>query len=73
MKPVFVHRPLESTADLRHGSPARVVEFDGRAGLNFTGICGRLALPDHTLNAPQGSLSLWMAALDDIGVAPPHA
>lgn len=30
-------------------------------------------MPDHTLNSPQGSLTLWLAPLDDIEVAPPHS
>jgi Domain of unknown function (DUF1961) len=72
-KPVFLIQPILAPGELRHGSPARVVEFHGRAGLNFTGIRGRLALPDHTLNSPQGSLTLWLAPLDDIDVAPHHA
>lgn len=71
--PVFTVQPIHAPAALRQGSPARVVEFDGRAGLNFTGIRGRLALPDHTLNSPQGSLTLWIAPLDDVDVAPHHS
>lgn len=70
--PVFTCIPPATPRDVRHGSPARVIEFHGRAGLNFTGIRGRLAVPEHTLNAPQGSLTLWVAPLDDVDVAPHH-
>jgi hypothetical protein len=72
-EPVYRYEPQASPAELRHGSPARVIEFEGRAGLNFTGIRGRLALPDHTVNLPRGTLSVWVAPLDDVRVAPPHA
>jgi hypothetical protein len=71
--PRFLVQPPRAAAHLRHGSPARVIEFDGRSGLNFTGIRGRLAVPEHTLNSPQGSLTLWLAPLDDVDVAPPHS
>jgi Domain of unknown function (DUF1961)/Concanavalin A-like lectin/glucanases superfamily len=66
-------QPTEAPAALRHGAPARVIEFDGRAGLNFTGSRGRLAIPEHTVAQPQGSLTLWVAALDDVDAAPHHA
>jgi hypothetical protein len=58
------------------GSGARIVERHGRAGLNTTSIRGRLALPEHTINAPRGTLCLWMMPLDDLHPAqrlPQHA
>lgn len=71
--PISRFQPQLSSRELRHGSAARVVDFHGRQGLNFTGIRGRLAITRHTLNSPRGSLTLWVAPLDDIGVAPHHA
>jgi len=59
-----------------YGSPARVIEIDGRSGLNFTGIRGRLALPQHTVGLPSGTLTLWMCPLQDLASAvqkPEHA
>lgn len=51
------------------GPAARVVGAGGREGLNFTSIRGRIALPEHTLNEPRGTLSMWVMALDDLSAA----
>lgn len=54
----------------------RVVEVAGRAGINFTSIRGTVVLPDHTLNEPSGTPSMWVMALDDLAPSaqyPNHA
>jgi len=54
------------------GAEFRILEKDGRAGLHCPSIRGRGLLPDHTLNEPRGSLSLWVMALDDLSPAAHH-
>lgn len=44
----------------------KVVEVAERKGINFTSIRGAVVLPDHTLNEPSGTLSMWVMALDDL-------
>ena len=51
------------------GPKPRVVEVNGRSGVNFTSIRGRIALPEHTLNEPRGTLSMWVMALNDLSPA----
>lgn len=57
---------LASEATLIHGPGARVVEYRGRRGLNFTSIRGRFVIPEHNLNARRGTLTLWVLPLDDL-------
>ncbi len=54
----------------------RVVEVGGRRGIHFTSIRGAAALPNHTLNEPRGTFSMWVMALDDLAPSaqyPQHA
>lgn len=44
----------------------RLLHQCGRSGLNLPGIRDRLVIPQHTLNQPEGSLSLWVMALDHL-------
>ncbi len=58
---------LPSTKGLKiYSSTARVVEIDKRSGINVKGIRDRIALPKHTLNKNSGSLTIWVAALQDL-------
>jgi hypothetical protein len=54
------------------GANARVIELGGRRGINFQSIRGRIALTEHTLNSPQGAISLWVMATDDLSPATRH-
>lgn len=49
-----------------YGSKARIVEVEGREGINIPEIRGRLALNNHTLNNNSGSLTIWVCALQDL-------
>jgi Domain of unknown function (DUF1961) len=73
--PKYLYRPgVETVVPERlRGSPARIIAHGGRAGLNFTGIRGRLVLPEHTLNEPEGSALIWVLSLDDLFPAAQHA
>ena len=54
----------------------RMIEHDGRRGLNFTSIRGRAGLPNHTIGCRKGSLSFWVLPLQEIAPAaqyPNHA
>jgi hypothetical protein len=54
------------------GSASRIVELHGRKGIHFTGIRGRLLIPEHTINEPQGAVAMWVLPLDDIFPAAQH-
>lgn len=45
----------------------RKLTYQGRAGLNAESVYSRLIIPEHTLNSPVGSLTLWCMALEDMG------
>ncbi len=46
--------------------------MDGRTGVNARSTRARIALPGHTLNAPQGTLTMWVLALDDLAPSAQH-
>ena len=46
--------------------PARVILLDGRRGINMSSIRSFLELKAHTLNEPQGTVSLWFFPLEDL-------
>ncbi|MDC7233205.1 MAG: DUF1961 family protein [Spirochaetales bacterium] len=49
-----------------HGSTARIIEVDGRSGLNLTGIRGRVELTQHTVGLDKGSMTLWICPLQHL-------
>jgi hypothetical protein len=46
--------------------PARVISLNGRKGINMSSIRSFLELKAHTLNEPQGTVSLWFFPLEDL-------
>ena len=56
--------------DIKLRGPARIVEYDGRMGLNITSIHGAGIIPLHTMNDPSGTVSLWVLTLDELGTFP---
>lgn len=46
--------------------PYRVLELEGRRGIHPTSIHTRIEFPRHTLNAPQGSATYWVFALEEV-------
>ena len=44
----------------------RTLSLKGRKGLNPTSIHSRLVLPKHNINDTRGTLSMWVASLEDL-------
>ncbi len=67
-KPQFSYLLTEPSGAHRvlPGPPCRVIEAGHRRGVNFSSIRGRIALPEHTLCEPRGTLSMWVMSLDDL-------
>jgi hypothetical protein len=57
---------LARDARLVHASRHRVIEHQDRWGLHLPGIRERFILPEHSLNAARGTLTLWVLPLDDL-------
>jgi hypothetical protein len=68
----YVLTDPEDTHIVLPGPQCRVIEVNGRRGVNFTSIRGRIALPEHTLNEPRGTVSMWVMALDDLAPSAQH-
>jgi len=63
-KPTFLYGPNSQDFLTLHPS-ARKITYDGRAGLHFTSIRGRAAVPRHTAGENRGSALLWVLPLQD--------
>jgi hypothetical protein len=50
----------------RTDGPFRILELDGRKGINPTSIHTLIQYPAHNLNEAKGSLSYWVFALEEI-------
>ena len=57
---------FQDTALVRLSGPARVIEQDGRRGLNTTSIHSMLEMKAHTLNEKHGAVTLWVMSLEDL-------
>ncbi|MDD5262965.1 MAG: DUF1961 family protein [Methylacidiphilales bacterium] len=57
-------------ANLIQDSSLRIIEHKGRKGIHLPAIRGRFILPEHTVNEPQGSLTMWVLPLQDLYPAP---
>lgn len=49
--------------------PARVVDVEGRKGLNMTSIRSVLQLKVHNMKERQGTISMWVLSLEDLGTS----
>jgi len=75
-KPVYTYLndPYISNAkNISLTGPARVIGFEGRKGINLTSIHSVLELKQHTLNKPQGTVSLWFMPLEDLSAFDPKS
>jgi len=73
-EPVYTYLddlPRVQTSDVRLIGPARVIELHGRKGINTTSIRSVIELKQHTLNKPQGTVSLWFMPLEDLSAFDP--
>lgn len=49
--------------------PARVINFENRKGLNLTSIHSVLQLKAHTMKEEQGTVTMWVMSLEDLGTS----
>lgn len=70
--PVLSYRFSENppAANLIQDSPLRILEHQNRLGIHLPAIRGRFILPEHGINEPQGSLTMWVLPLQDFYPAP---
>lgn len=70
--PVFNYRLGSAPLDRRliQDPQARIIERASRRGLHLPSVRGRFILPGHTLNSPQGSLTMWVMPLHDLYPCP---
>ena len=77
-----IHKPVytylnnlshDNTSNTSLTGPARVISFEGRKGINLTSIHSVLELKQHTLNKPQGTVSLWFMPLEDLSAFDPKS
>lgn len=78
----YLHN-LESSVDRNAilSGPARIIEHEGRMGLNTTSIHSVYEMKAHTLSQMEGSVSFWVLSLEDLssyvaiggmGIGNPH-
>jgi Domain of unknown function (DUF1961) len=63
--PVFSYPAGDPSILVLHPSH-RLLEYEGRRGLNFTSIRGRAGLPRHTVGEKKGTLAFWVLPLQEI-------
>ena len=69
IKPVYTyldHLSFADTGKLKLKGPARIINLDGRKGVNMTSIRGTLELKVHTLKKQNGTVSIWFLSLEDL-------
>lgn len=62
--------PLLDSSGVKLSGRARILELDNRKGVNTTSIKSYLKLKHHTMNQPEGSVSVWFFALEDLSHFP---
>jgi hypothetical protein len=66
-KYTYLQNLESSTSMTSHLSgAARIIEHEGRMGLNTTSIHSVYEMKDHTLNDMEGSVSFWVLSLEDL-------
>ena len=55
-----------------HASKVKLIDCDGRSGVNLGGIRDALVLPNHTANEDKGAVSFWMMSMEDLYPAAHH-
>jgi hypothetical protein len=61
---------LDESYEEQLKGPARVIEHEGRMGLNTTSIHSVFEMKSHTLGQMEGSVSFWVLSLEDLGSYP---
>jgi hypothetical protein len=72
--PVFTYLTdisLTDTAAIILYGPARVIELNGREGLNTTSIHSVLQIKAHNMKQKEGTVSMWVMSLEDLGRSNP--
>jgi hypothetical protein len=60
---------FNDTSAVKLTGPARVLDIDGRKGLNLTSIHSLLQLKAHNMNEKKGTMTMWVLSLEDLGTA----
>lgn len=60
---------LDSQENIQIQGPARIIQRNGRSGINTTSIRSRVKLSKHGINRNKGTVSLWVMSLEDIAPA----
>ncbi|MBC7889665.1 MAG: DUF1961 family protein [Ferruginibacter sp.] len=72
IKPMYSYLDQFSFTDTlfqKLSGPARIVNFEGRKGLNITSIHSVLQLKAHNMKEPKGTVSMWVMSLEDLGTS----
>ena len=66
----LTHQYLSQLPSLTHGEtvigPSRILELNGRMGINPTSIHTAIRLGGHCLNGPRGTVTLWFFPLEEL-------
>lgn len=60
---------FKDTVDVKLSGPARVINFEGRKGLNLTSIHSLLQLKAHNMNEKRGTVTMWVLSLEDLATS----
>jgi len=74
-KPIFTYLTDFSMSDtlvLKLNGPARIINFDGRKGLNMTSIRSVLELKSHNLKSDEGTVTMWVMSLEELSAYDPR-
>ena len=62
---------MSDTLVLKLNGPARIINFDGRKGLNMTSIKSVLELKAHNLKSEKGAVTIWVMSLEELSAYDP--
>jgi hypothetical protein len=60
---------FKDTTAVKLTGPARVLNIEGRKGVNLTSIHSLLQLKAHNMNEKRGTITMWVLSLEDLGTA----
>ncbi|MCG8388849.1 MAG: DUF1961 family protein [Cytophagales bacterium] len=61
-----VETPEKGAQDLEIEGPYRILEIAGRKAVNTTSIHSRIIINEHLVNRNEGSITMWVASLEEI-------
>jgi len=73
-KPVYTYLndfSFSDTSGIKLKGPARVINVDGRKGLNLTSIRSVLELKAHNLKSEKGTITIWVMSLEELSAYDP--